>query len=102
VNYPDPVAFLLEILKIYSPSTKETQVSNFIYNYLKNSNDNEVFQDKANNVILKVKEGSPKIYMIGHMDTVPGELPVIYDGENIYGRGAVDAKSALLYCFMQL
>ncbi|MFP3130929.1 MAG: M20/M25/M40 family metallo-hydrolase [Nitrososphaeria archaeon] len=95
MNYPDPVAFLLEILKIYSPSTKETQVSNFIYNYLKNSNDNDVFQDKANNVILKVKEGSPKIYMIGHMDTVPGELPVIYDGENIYGRGAVDAKSAL-------
>ena len=30
------------------------------------------------------------------MDTVPGELPVKMEGEWVYGRGACDAKGALL------
>ncbi len=95
MSAPDPLNFLIESLKIYSPSTEESKVSNFIYNYIKSIGFKDVLQDKANNVILKVKDGSPKVYLIGHMDTVPGELPVFYDGNNIYGRGAVDAKSSL-------
>jgi len=95
VSSPDPVTFLLETLKIYSPSAEESKVSSYIYSYIKSIGFNDVLQDKANNVILRVKEGSPNVYLIGHMDTVPGELPVFFDGNNMYGRGAVDAKSSL-------
>ncbi len=91
----DPLDFLIKILKIYSPSTKEKELSDFIYSYAKGLGFKDVTQDQANNVIVSASEGRPLIYLIGHMDTVPGELPVFYDGTNVYGRGAVDAKSAL-------
>jgi LysW-gamma-L-lysine carboxypeptidase len=35
------------------------------------------------------------ILLLGHMDTVPGELPVDQDDEKITGRGAADAKGPL-------
>ncbi|MGC9209360.1 MAG: M20/M25/M40 family metallo-hydrolase [Nitrososphaeria archaeon] len=91
----DPVDFLMGLLRIYSPSTKESEASNYIYKYIRSIGLGSVEQDRVNNVIFRVREGQPMIYLIGHMDTVPGELPVIFDGRTIYGRGAVDAKSAL-------
>src|SRR5207247_10294533 len=33
--------------------------------------------------------------LCGHMDTVPGSLPVTVKDGRVFGRGAVDAKSAL-------
>lgn len=51
--------------------------------------------DEIGNLIGEVGEGTPKILLCGHMDTVPGYIPVrIIDGK-LYGRGAVDAKSPL-------
>lgn len=35
------------------------------------------------------------IIMLGHMDTVPGNIPVRLDNGLLYGRGAVDAKGPL-------
>jgi len=32
---------------------------------------------------------------LGHIDTVPGEIPVRQEGDHIYGRGSVDAKGPL-------
>lgn len=36
-----------------------------------------------------------ELLLLGHMDTVAGEVPVRIDGERLYGRGAVDAKGPL-------
>ena len=33
--------------------------------------------------------------LLGHMDTVPGQIPMRQDGERLYGRGTVDAKGSL-------
>lgn len=39
---------------------------------------------------------SPRdIVLLGHMDTVPGEIPVRIDGDTLHARGAVDAKGPL-------
>src|SRR5207253_5029997 len=32
---------------------------------------------------------------LGHIDTVPGEIPVRIEGDDLVGRGAVDAKGPL-------
>ncbi|MEV8404795.1 M20/M25/M40 family metallo-hydrolase [Streptomyces niveus] len=37
----------------------------------------------------------PEIRMLGHIDTVPGDLPVKLEGDILHGRGTVDAKGPL-------
>ncbi len=56
--------------------------------------------DEVNNVFGEVGSGEPTILFAGHMDTVPGRRPVKVNGELVYGRGAVDAKSALAAMIM--
>lgn len=90
----EEVNLLKEIIKIYSPSEKEKEVSDFIFNFLNNNKFNAE-QDKVWNVISKIGSGSPYVLLTSHMDTVSGELPFRIDGKKIYGRGACDAKSPL-------
>jgi LysW-gamma-L-lysine carboxypeptidase len=40
-------------------------------------------------------EAGREIVLLGHMDTVPGFIPVHWRGDRLYGRGAVDAKGPL-------
>ena len=48
-------------------------------------------------ILLLLKEpGDPCILLCGHMDTVPGQVPVRIEDGYIYGRGASDAKSPLI------
>lgn len=92
----DPVKFLTGLIKVYSPSTREKSASDYILDYIKAVGGyQDVRQDDFNNVIMRMSTGTPEVYLVGHMDTVPGELPVISDGKSIYGRGAVDAKTPL-------
>lgn len=99
----EEVNLLKEIIKIYSPSENEKEVSDFLFNFLKNKKFN-VEQDKEWNVISKIGSGPPYILLTSHMDTVSGEVPFRIDGKKIYGRGACDAKSplaALLSAFIR-
>ncbi len=51
--------------------------------------------DEAGNAVAKRGSGPLEIMLLGHIDTVPGDLPVeIRDGA-LYGRGSVDAKAPL-------
>lgn len=51
--------------------------------------------DGAGNAVGTRGDGPLEIMLLGHIDTVPGEVPVeIVDGR-LYGRGAVDAKGPL-------
>ena len=90
----EEVKLLEDIIKIYSPSEKEKEVSDFIFYFLKNKNFN-VEQDREWNVISKIGSGPPYILLTSHMDTVSGNLPFRIEGKKIYGRGACDAKSPL-------
>jgi LysW-gamma-L-lysine carboxypeptidase len=103
VKLLDEVNLLKEIIKIYSPSEKEKEVSDFLFNFLKNNNFN-VEQDKEWNIISSLGSGAPYVLLTSHMDTVSGEIPFRIDGKKIYGRGACDAKSplaALMSAFMR-
>jgi LysW-gamma-L-lysine carboxypeptidase len=51
--------------------------------------------DEAGNVIGELGAGRPTVFLCSHMDTVPGHIPLKVTRNEIYGRGAVDAKSSL-------
>lgn len=52
--------------------------------------------DAAGNVIGAIGEGGPSIALVGHIDTVPGDLPVHVTDGVLHGRGSVDAKGPLV------
>jgi len=52
--------------------------------------------DDVGNVLAVKGRGTPVIWLHAHMDTVPGELPVIDKGDTVAGRGAVDDKGPLV------
>ncbi|MCD6538245.1 M20/M25/M40 family metallo-hydrolase [Candidatus Bathyarchaeota archaeon] len=86
---------LYEMLQIYSPSGKEDEIASYLEERLYNLDFVNVRRDKAGNVYGEVGSGEYTILLCGHMDTVPGYLPVKWEDDKIYGRGAVDAKSSL-------
>lgn len=52
--------------------------------------------DGVGNVIGVIERGAgPTLMLLGHLDTVPGRLPVRSADGRLYGRGAVDAKGPL-------
>lgn len=52
--------------------------------------------DGVGNVIGVIERGDgPTLMLLGHLDTVPGQLPVHSENGKLYGRGAVDAKGPL-------
>lgn len=55
--------------------------------------------DEIGNAVGSVGSGSNQIILLGHIDTVPGEIPVRRDGDTLWGRGSVDAKGPLA-CFV--
>ncbi|MEF3273982.1 MAG: [LysW]-lysine hydrolase [Chloroflexus sp.] len=55
----------------------------------------EAFVDEAGNAVGHVGTTGPLVVLLGHIDTVPGDIPVRIEDGKLYGRGAVDAKGPL-------
>ena len=51
--------------------------------------------DDAGNAVGAIGDGAMHIALLGHIDTVPGHVPVRVEGDRLYGRGSVDAKGPL-------
>jgi LysW-gamma-L-lysine carboxypeptidase len=51
--------------------------------------------DDAGNAVGEIGKGPRHVVLLGHIDTVPGEIPVRIEDEHLVGRGAVDAKGPL-------
>lgn len=52
--------------------------------------------DEAGNAVGERGQGPLTVALLGHMDTVPGDLPVFVDEQDVlHGRGSVDAKGPL-------
>lgn len=87
---------MLELLKSYSPTGSELEAINKYVNIVSSLGLGEVTVDEVGNALLNYGNGSNWLLLAGHIDTVPGELPVSYDGKTFRGRGAVDAKGPLV------
>jgi LysW-gamma-L-lysine carboxypeptidase len=51
--------------------------------------------DEAGNAVGEIGDGPAHVVLLGHIDTVPGEIPVRVEDGDLVGRGAVDAKGPL-------
>ena len=85
---------LEKMVRTYSPSSSERNAVKLFIDEL-NKMHFITEEDKVGNAIGKIGSGPIKIYLVGHIDTVPGNLPVKTVDGKIYGRGSVDAKGCL-------
>ena len=83
------VDLLTDMIKIYSPSGKESTLADYLARRMKNDLDiQNVNNDKANNVIGVIGTGNPVILLCGHMDTIPDKQEIEISETAICGRGA--------------
>lgn len=86
---------LLGIVSVYSPSGQEFEVVEYLVARMQALGYAQAFVDQAGNAVGLIGDGPRKIVLLGHIDTVPGEIPVRVDKNTLHGRGAVDAKGSL-------
>ncbi len=91
---------LIGLVSNYSPSGQERGAVEWLVARMKALGYDDALIDGAGNAVGVMGSGPRQVVLLGHIDTVPGEIPVRVERDNIslYGRGSVDAKGPLA-CF---
>ncbi len=87
------IDFLTQAISIPSVSGNEAELAHYLVSEMK-SFTTSAFVDEAGNAVGKLGHGPLKLYFLGHIDTVPGEIPVRVEDNVLWGRGSVDAKGS--------
>jgi LysW-gamma-L-lysine carboxypeptidase len=90
----DELALLTGLLELYSPTGHEADAVAYLVAQMSAAG-LRAHIDDAGNAIGETGQGEESIVLLGHIDTVPGFIPVHRDGDRLSGRGAVDAKGPL-------
>jgi [amino group carrier protein]-lysine/ornithine hydrolase len=91
------IGLLRGLLEHFSPTHAEAPAVTYLAGEMERLGF-RVQVDSVGNVTGALGSGPRKIILLGHIDTVPGQIPVRQEGDLLYGRGAVDAKGPLA-CF---
>ncbi|MBN1312007.1 MAG: [LysW]-lysine hydrolase [Anaerolineae bacterium] len=95
--HSDPVMLLEGLVSIESFSGHERPASTYLADQMQ-ALGMDAHVDEVGNAI-GVREGAGEvtreIVLLGHIDTVPGDIPVRRENGTLYGRGTVDAKGPL-------
>jgi [amino group carrier protein]-lysine/ornithine hydrolase len=86
---------LVGLVSIYSPSGSEKEAVEYLVSRFEQLNYTQSYVDKVGNAIGIMGKGSKQLVLLGHIDTVPGDIPVRVEEGILYGRGAVDANGPL-------
>lgn len=96
---------LIGLVSQYSPSGQERGAVEWLVGRMKLLHYDEAFIDEAGNAVGVMGRGPRQAVLLGHIDTVPGEIVVTLTPDpsslgrgELYGRGSVDAKGPLA-CF---
>ncbi len=87
----DEIAFLEQLVRIPSVSGCEAAAAAFLVDQMRQIGW-PAYVDGAGNAVGTIGDTGPLIVLLGHIDTVPGDVPVQIKDGRLYGRGAVDAK----------
>ena len=90
---------LVGLVSQYSPSGEERPAVEWLVKRMKSLGYANAFIDDAGNAVGEIGRGPNQILLLGHIDTVPGEIRIEQDGNLLYGRGSADAKGPLA-CFV--
>jgi len=109
---------LVGLVSQYSPSGQERGAVEWLTQRMAALGYDEAFVDEAGNAVGVMGRGPRQVVLLGHIDTVPGEIKVALTPDSaphraersangdetvrgglLYGRGAVDAKGPLA-CFV--
>jgi LysW-gamma-L-lysine carboxypeptidase len=88
------VELLYGLVAIQSLSGGEAEAVEYLCGEMR-SRGFEAAPDEAGSAVGVIGNGRRRIVLLGHIDTVPGEIPVRIDDGVLHGRGAVDAKGPL-------
>jgi acetylornithine deacetylase len=96
ITIMDLFALTRTLIDIPSETGSEAAVGQFLDSYLRDLGyevRRQPVADQRFNLIATT--GAPRVVLSTHMDTVPGATQSTEDDENIYGRGACDAKGII-------
>ena len=88
------IELLEEMVSIASVSTQERVLGQWLVTRLRGMGF-AARRDEVGNVVAFWGSGPREVMLLGHIDTVPGFIPVRREGNRLFGRGAVDAKGPL-------
>ena len=96
----EAVEFLKALVEIPSLSGEEQAAVSLMVDKMNDLGLSAYIDEAGNAVGIREVPGSTgtierEIVLLGHIDTVPGEIPVRIEDGTLYGRGAVDAKGPL-------
>lgn len=88
------VEFLKKFVEIPSVTGHEKEVAAFLVQETSKLGFTSKI-DAVGNFIGEIGKGKRTMVLLGHIDTVPGVIPVQIKGGKLYGRGSVDAKGPM-------
>jgi LysW-gamma-L-lysine carboxypeptidase len=85
------------LVAIPSLSRHEAAAASWLSEQMRAAGYDRAFVDDAGNAVGELGDPSASrtIVLLGHIDTVPGNIPVRIEDGLLYGRGSVDAKGPL-------
>jgi LysW-gamma-L-lysine carboxypeptidase len=89
---------LTGLVEQYSPSGQEQAAVDWLVARMAALGFSQSFRDEAGNAVGVMGNGPKQVVLLGHIDTVPGQIPVRVEGDLLYGRGSEYAKGPLA-CF---
>lgn len=95
----DDFETLIGLVSHYSPSGQEGGAVEWLVQRMNSLCFDRACIDEAGNAIGVMGSGLKQVVLLGHIDTVPGEIQIQQDALSLYGRGTVDAKGSLA-CFV--
>ena len=85
------------LVEIPSLSRQESVAATWLVSQMRGNGFDRAYVDDAGNAVGELGDPSASrtIVLLGHIDTVAGNIPVRVENDLLYGRGSVDAKGPL-------